>query len=68
MDISHCAVIRYLGVKGLTPKEIHEDMVVTLGENDASYSMRKKWAAELHRGRESLEDDPRPIRPVSVIT
>ena len=28
-------------IKGLTPKEIHEDMVVTLGENDPSYSMVK---------------------------
>ena len=41
-DISHRAVIRYLGLKGLTPKEIHEDMVVTLGENAPSYSMVKK--------------------------
>ena len=32
-NMSHRAVIRYLGLKGLTPKEIHEDMVVTLWEN-----------------------------------
>ena len=31
--------INYLGLKGLTPKEIHEDMVVTLGEDAPSYSM-----------------------------
>ena len=37
-NISHRAVIRYLGLKGLTPKEIHEDMVVTLGENGAFYT------------------------------
>ena len=41
-NISHRAVIRYLGLEGLTPKEIHEDMVVTLGENAPSYSMVKK--------------------------
>ena len=34
MNIGHCAVIHYLGVKGLTPKEIHEDMMVTLGERE----------------------------------
>ena len=28
--------------EGLTPKEIHEDMVVTLGENAPSYSMVKR--------------------------
>ena len=29
-NISHRAVIRYFGLKNLPPKEIHEDMVVTL--------------------------------------
>ena len=67
-NISHRAVIRYLGLKGLTPKEIHEDMVVKLGENVPSYSMEKKWAAEFRCGRESLEDNPRSRRPVTVTT
>ena len=38
-NISHRAVIRYLGLEG--PREIHEDMVVKLGENAPSYSMVK---------------------------
>ena len=42
--------------------------MVKLGENVPSYSMLKKWAAEFKRGRESLEDDPRPRRPVTVTT
>ena len=37
-NISHRAVIRYLGLKGLTPREIRKDMVVTLGENVHSYT------------------------------
>ena len=45
-NISYRAVIHYRGLKGLTPKEIHVDMVVSLGENAPSYSMVKKWAAE----------------------
>ena len=56
-NIRHC----YLGLSGLTPKEIHEDMVVKLGENAPSYSMVKKWVAEFKR----LEDDPYPRRPVT---
>ena len=48
--ISHHAVIRYLGLKGLTPKEVYEDMVVTLGKNVPSYSVVKKWDAEFKRG------------------
>ena len=57
-NISHRAVIRYIGFKGLTPKEIHEDMVVTLWENVPSYSMVKKSAAEIKCGRDSLENNP----------
>ena len=62
------AVIRYLGFKNLSPKDIYEDMVTTLGEGAPSYSMVKKWAAEFKRGRQSLEDDPRPARPATVST
>ncbi|XP_041364231.1 histone-lysine N-methyltransferase SETMAR-like [Gigantopelta aegis] len=67
-NISHRAIIHYLGPKGLTPKDFHEDMVITIGEDDPSYSMVKKWAAEFKRGSESLEDNPRPGRPVTVTT
>ena len=57
-NTSHRAVISYLGLKGLTPKKIHEDMVVTLGED-----------SHIKCGRESLEeDDPCPRRPVTVTT
>ena len=61
-------VIRYIGLKGFTTKEIHEDMVVTLRENVHSYNMVKNWAAEFKRGRDSLEDDPCRTRPVTVTT
>ena len=56
-NISHRAVIRYLGLKGLTSKEIHEDLVVKLGENAPSQSMVKKWDAEFKCGKDSLDDD-----------
>jgi len=57
------AVIKYLQMKGLSPTQIHADMVSTLGDDAPSFSTVKKWAAEFKRGRESLEDDPRPGRP-----
>ena len=42
-NINYRAVIRYLGLNGLTPKEIYKtNMVVTLGENAPSYSTVKK--------------------------
>ena len=54
--------------KGLTPKDIHNDMVVTLGKDAPSYATVKRWVAEFKRVRQSLEDDPRPERPVTVAT
>ena len=42
--------------------------MVTLQGNAPSLNMVKKWAAEFQRDRESLEDDPRPGRPVTVTT
>ena len=67
-NISHCAVIHYLGLKGSTPKEIHEGMVVTLGKDAPSYNMVKKWDAEFKCDKESLEAYPCPRRPIRVTT
>ncbi|XP_030003909.1 histone-lysine N-methyltransferase SETMAR-like [Sphaeramia orbicularis] len=53
------AVIKYLHKKGMTPKEIHEDMVSTLGKECLAYSTVRKWVAEFKQGRTSTEDDPR---------
>lgn len=43
-------------------------MVATLGKDAPSYATVKRWVAEFKRGRQSLEDDPRPGRPVNVAT
>ena len=64
--IGERAVIQYLYKKGLTPKDIHNDMLATLGKDAPSYATVKRWVAEFKCGRQSLEDDPRPGRPVSV--
>ena len=68
MDITHCVVLCYLSLNGLTPKEIHEDMMVTPGENDPSNSMVKDWDAEFNRGSGSEEDDTSRRRPATVTT
>ena len=56
--IRHREVIRYLDLMGLTPKQVHQNMEATVGEDILSNSMVKKWAGRFERGRESLEDDP----------
>ncbi|GBP75360.1 Putative uncharacterized protein FLJ37770 [Eumeta japonica] len=43
-------------------------MVSVLQESAPSYTMVKKWARLFEQGRESCEDDPRPGRPVTVVT
>ena len=49
------AVIKYLCKKGMSPKEIHEDFMETLGKESPSYSTVKKWAAEFRRGGRALK-------------
>ena len=66
--IWHRGVIRYLQKTGLTTKEIHADMVSTLGDDALALSTVKKWAAEFKSGRESLEDDPRSGHPSAATT
>ena len=44
------AVIKYFCKKEMPPKEIHEDLMETLGRESPSYGTVKKWAAEFKRG------------------
>ncbi|XP_029634494.1 protein GVQW3-like [Octopus sinensis] len=62
------AVIKYLHLKGMTPSEIHKNMVRTLTDNAPSYATVKQLVNEFQRGRESVEDDPRPGRPPTATT
>lgn len=67
-QIEQRADIKYLHKKGLSPKDIHEHMVSTLGDSALSYSSVKTWIAEFKRGRESVKDEPRSGRPSTSTT
>ena len=43
-------------------------MANVYGDSSPKYSPVAKWSAEFKRGRDSLEDDPRPGRPADVIS
>ena len=62
--IWHRGVIKYLQIKGLTPKDIHTDMAATLRDDAPALSTVQKWTAEF----KSLEDDPRSGRPATATT
>ena len=66
--IWHRDVIKYLHKKGLGAKDLHADMVATLGDDAPAISIVQKWVAEFKGGRQSLEDDPRPGRPTTATT
>jgi len=57
------AVIKYLFLKGMSGKAIHDDMLATLGDNAPVYSVVKSRLAEFKRGRNNVEDEHCSGRP-----
>lgn len=43
-------------------------MVKTYGEGVSSYTIDNKWSAEFRRGKDSIQDDPRPGKPTNART
>ena len=59
-NIEFRAVIKFLTKEGVKAKEIHRRMADVYGDSNRKHSTVAKWSAEFKRGRDSLEDDPRP--------
>jgi len=55
--VQKCTVIKYLFLKGMSGKAIHDDMLATLGDTAPVYSVVKIWLAEFKRGRNNVEDE-----------
>ena len=67
-NIEFRTVIKFLTKEGAKAKEIHWHMADVYGDSSPKYSTVAKWSAEFKRGRDSLEDDPRPDRSADVIS
>ena len=67
-NIEFRAVIKFLSKEGAKAKEIHRHLSDVYVDSSPKYSTVAKWSAEFKRGRDSLEDDPRPGRPANVIS
>jgi len=59
-------VIKFLIKEGNGPKVIHERMVSVYGDDCPSIFIVKYWAKQFKWGRRSIENDPRPGRPVEA--
>ena len=62
------AVIKFPTKEGAKAKEIPRRMTDVYGDSNPKDSTVAKWSAEFKRGRDSLEDDPRPGRTADVIS
>lgn len=62
--LEHRSVIKFLTKQGKNQKTIKEEMDCVYRKSAPSLSTIQKWSSEFKRGRESIEDDPRPGRPV----
>ena len=67
-NIEFRAVIKFLTKEGAKAKETHRRMADVNNDSSPKYSTVAKWSAEFKRGRDSLEDDPRPGHPADVIS
>ena len=66
--IEYRAVIKFLFLEGVAPKEIQERMLKVYDDCSSTIRTVERWVAGLKRGRTSLEDDPREVRPKSTST
>ena len=53
---------------GFLLTEIHADLQKGYGNGALKYATVCKWVCRFNDGRESIENDPRVGRPVSVLT
>ena len=65
-DTSYHQVFFFL--QGKAPKEIHANLIETVGEHAPSYVTVKNWVAHFKHGDFSTCDAPRPGRPKTVTT
>ena len=57
--IKYRAVIEFLFLEGVEPKQIHERLLKVYKDSSPSLATVYNWVAEFKRGRASLADDPR---------
>jgi hypothetical protein len=64
----YLAYFRTRALLGVSPTEITKDLFWAHGDQVPTYKTVCKWTAFFKDGRESLADEPRSGRPITVFT
>ncbi|XP_067663365.1 protein GVQW3-like [Haliotis asinina] len=67
-NVEYRGVIKFLVLEGNRTKQVEEQLTAVYKESSPSAATIKRWVKEFQRGRESLDDDPRPGRPSTSTT
>jgi len=62
------AYIKVRTALSIQPKTIHDELYSVFGDQAPSYGTVAKWPKWFREGRETIEDHPRPGRPVTETT
>ncbi|GFS08064.1 histone-lysine N-methyltransferase SETMAR [Elysia marginata] len=59
-------IIKFSVILGKDASCIHKNLVTVLGENALSIQTVRKWVKAVSDGRDDMEHEPRPSRPVTA--
>ncbi|GFR93373.1 histone-lysine n-methyltransferase setmar-like protein [Elysia marginata] len=59
-------IIKFSVILGKDASCIHKDQMTVLGENAPSIQTVRKWVKAVSEGRDDMEDEPRPGRPLTA--
>ncbi|GFR90263.1 histone-lysine n-methyltransferase setmar-like protein [Elysia marginata] len=66
LRISIRVIIKFSVILEKDASCIHKDLVTVLGEKTPSIQTLGKWVKAVSEGRDDMEDEPRPGRPVTA--
>jgi hypothetical protein len=63
-----CCVVHFSWAKGLSAKDIHEEMFPVYGGRCLSHKAVHNWVEKFCEGHLRVPDDAQPGRPVEIMT
>ena len=61
-----CVIIKFSVILGKDASCIHKDLLIVLREYAPSIQTVRKWVKAVSEGRDDMEDESRPGRPVTA--